>query len=360
MNVLYLINYAGNAGTEKYVYNLIKTFEGKDTKCHLGYNVAGKLSQDIEAMGIPTLKFNMRHPFDKKAAKILADYCRENKIDVIHAQYPRENYIAILSKKYYSAPKVVYTSHLTLKTNLLWKITNKIFTPKNHKIISVCNKGKELLIGNGVCKDKIEVIFNGISPHEHTPANPDLRKELGIAEDAFVITTLARYHFSKGLEFFVESIEKLTGLTDKKFVLLILGEGELWDKISAMIKEKNLTDVIYQLGYRTDTDEILKISNLYVNSAKCREALSFAILEAMDASLPVIATNVGGNGDIVSPKNDCGILVEYGDSDQMANAIKTLMDDKTLWERYSKNALKAIDEVFNLDKLLDDTYKLYF
>ena len=360
VKVLYLINHAGNAGTEKYVYNLIKTYEGKDTKCYLAYNNPGKLSEDVKALGIPTFQFNMRHPFDKKAAKELANYCRENNIDVIHAQYPRENYIALLSRKYYSGTKVVYTCHLTLKTNFIWKITNKIMTRNNHKIISVCNNGKELLVGNGVHADKIDVIYNGIHPHEHTPANPELRKTLGIDEDTFVITTLARYHIAKGLDYFVKSIEKLKKITDRKFVLLILGEGELWDEITALIKEKSLTDVIYQLGFRTDVEEILKISDLYVNSAKCYEALSFAILEAMDASLPIIATNVGGNGDILSPENDCGILVEYGDTDEMANAIKTMIENEELRNRFSVNAFKAVNEVFNLDKLLDDTYKIYY
>lgn len=360
MKVLYLINYAGHAGTEKYVYNLIRTYEGKDTKCYLAYNIPGKLSDDIEALGIPTFRLNMRHPFDKKAARALADYCRENNIDVIHAQYPRENFIALLSHKYYSGTKVVYTCHLTLKANILWKIANKRLTKGNHKIISVCNSGKEILIGNGVNEDKIEVIYNGIRPHEHTDPDSELRKKLGIDEDAFVITTLARYHIAKGLDYLVKSIEKLKTMTDKKFVLLILGEGELWDEITALIKEKNLTDVIYQLGFRTDTEEILKISDLYINSAKCYEALSFAILEAMDASLPIIATNVGGNGDILSDENDCGILVEYGDTEQMATAIRAMIDDGELRKKYSENAFKAVNEVFNLDKLLEDTYKLYF
>lgn len=359
MKVLYLINYAGNAGTEKYVYNLIKTYEGNDTKCYLCYNVDGRLSEDAKKLGIPTFKLNMRHPFDLKAAKALADYCRENNIDVIHAQYPRENYIALLSKRYYSGTKVVYTCHLTLKTNFLWKITNRLMTKNNHKIISVCNNGKELMIGNGVKADKIEVIFNGIKPHERTAAKEGLRKELGIDEDTFVMTTLARYHIAKGLDYLTNSIEKLTKLTSRKFVLLILGEGELWDEITNLIHQKGLQDKILQLGYRTDAGEILKISDLYINSAKCYEALSFAILEAMDAALPVIATNVGGNGDILSPENDCGILVEYGDCDAMANAINTIMTDAELWKKYSENAIKAVDTVFNLDKLLDDTYKMY-
>ena len=115
-----------------------------------------------------------------------------------------------------------------------------------------------------------------------------------------------------------------------------------------------------QLGYRNDAEEILKISDLYVNSAKCYEALSFAILEALDAGLPVVATDVGGNSDILSPENDCGILVNYGDEAGMADALCKLMNNADLRKKYSKNAIKAIDTVFNLDKLLEDTYKIYF
>ncbi len=73
-----------------------------------------------------------------------------------------------------------------------------------------------------------------------------------------------------------------------------------------------------------------------------------------------MATNVGGNGDIINDKNNCGILVEYGDKKAMAEAINTLMEDKRLYETYSKNAKKAVEEVFNLDVLLEDTYKKYF
>ena len=74
MNILYLINYAGSGGTEKYVYNLIEAFDGKVAKCHFAYNVAGRLSEQLSEMGIASLKVEMRHPFDVKAAKTIAKY----------------------------------------------------------------------------------------------------------------------------------------------------------------------------------------------------------------------------------------------------------------------------------------------
>ncbi len=360
LKVLYLINHAGKAGTEKYVYNLVKTYTEQDTKCYFAYSESGQLTEQMKEMGIEMLGVEMKHPFDLKAAKIIADYCRNNNIDVIHTQYPRENYIALLSRRYYSGTRVVYTCHLTLKTSFLWKITNAVMTKNNHKIISVCNNGKELLIGNGVPEEKIDVVFNGIIPSEGVEKNLTKRNELGIDEDAFVIVTLSRYHMAKGLDFFTDSVAELKKMTDKKFVVLFLGDGELFDEISEKIKSLGLEKEILQPGFRTDAQEILATSDMYVNSAKCYEALSFAILEALDHSLPVVATDVGGNSDIINDKHNCGILVKYGDCMGMAKAIKEIMEDKEKYDAFSKNAKKTVKEVFNLEKLLQETYTKYF
>ena len=360
LKVLYLINHAGKAGTEKYVYNLVKTFKEKDTKCYFAYSEPGLLSEQMEAMGIESLQLTMKHPFDLKAAKVLAAYCRENNIDVIHTQYPRENYIALLSRRYYSGTRVVYTCHLTLKTSFLWKITNKIMTRNNHKIISVCNNGRELLIGNGVPEEKIDVVFNGIRPSKEVKKNLEKRQELGIDPDTFVVVTLSRYHMAKGLDFFTDSVYKLKKMTDKKFVVLFLGDGELFGEIKEQIERLGLQNEIRQMGFRNDASEILSASDLYVNSAKCYEALSFAILEALDQGLPVVATNVGGNGDIINGETNCGMLVEYGDTDAMAKAIYTMMHDEEGYKEFALNARRAVFERFDLDVLLEETYKKYF
>lgn len=359
MKILYLINFAGKAGTEKYVLNLVRKYHGKKAECFFAYNVEGPLCEQIRELGIEPKRIEMKSPFDFRAAKELANYCRENDIDVIHAQYPRENYIALLAKRHYKRVKVVYTSHLTISTGAVWKVANKIMTPKNHKVISVCNYGKELLIGNGFPKDKIEVIFNGVEPAEIKKPPEDFKKTLGVDEDAFVISILARYEDSKGLDFLVDSMARLKEITAKKFVLLIAGDGVLFEEIGTRIKEKGLEDNIKQLGFRKDSADILAVSDLYVNSSKCLEALSFAMVEALLNRLPIVATNRGGNADIVSPENDCGTLVEYGDTEAFAEAVREFAENDEKRSRCGKNARHAAETVFNLDRLLDYTFTMY-
>lgn len=358
MRVLYLINHAGKAGTEKYVYNLVKAYQDKKAECFFAYNEPGLLLEQMKELGIPTWQVTMRSPFDMGAAKAIARFCEENRIDIIHTQYPRENYVAVLSKRFRPRTKVIYTCHLTLKTGFRWRMTNRLITKHDDAIISVCNNGKELMIGNGVPAEKIRVIFNGLWPEEavRKPVST-IREELGIGEDTFVAVTLARYHMAKGLPYLVDSVAKVD--PSIPFVCLIAGDGELFDEVKAQIQEKGLEKRVLQLGFRKDADNLLAGSDVFINSAKCYEALSFAILEALGAGLPVIATNVGGNGDIVNPENDCGILVEYGDADEMARAIETLAKDADLCKRFSENGQKAIQNVFNLEVILDKIYAVY-
>lgn len=358
MNILYLINFAGKAGTEKYVLNLINSLKGMHN-CHLAYSITGPLADSVKDMNLPVFQFAMSNPLDIGAAKQLADYCRKNKIDIIHAQYPRENCIALLSKIFYYKPKVIFTSHLTLENvGTQWKILNKIFSPFNKKIISVCNYGKELLISQGCKPEKIEVIFNGMTLDVSDVSPSTIRTELGIGRE-FVVVTLARYMEEKGLSFFVKSLHKLKQITDQPFKCLLVGDGELYEEIKEEIKVLGMENEILQLGFRNDVNNILKGCDLFVNSAKCNEALSFAMLEAMSKALPLVATNVGGNSDIVNDETQVGILVEYGDEDAMAKAISDMMNNKEFYKKMSENAVRAVYGRFSYETMLKKTMDVY-
>ena len=363
MNVLYLINYAGKAGTEKYVENLIRILGEGKINTYFAYNIEGELSKKMEGASIPSLKIDMGKRSMFSAARKLADYCRQNQIDVIHAQYPRENLVALLSKRHYDKPKVIMTSHLTLRlqglSGKVWRILNKHFTPKNHKIIAVCNEGHDILIENGVKPERIEVIFNGIEPGG-TPVKSDaIRKELDLAEDCFVMTILARFAPEKGLSFLLDSLAELRRMTDKPFCCLICGDGDQFNEISEKVSELSLEKECRLLGYRTDTKNILSGSDAYLCSSSCNEAMSFAILEAMNAGLPLVVTDIGGNRDLAETYIRCGYVSKYGSTTDFANNIKLLMDNPALRDSLSAAAVEKIKKHFDLYLLADKVFAAY-
>lgn len=359
MKILYLINFAGKAGTEKYVENLVRIFSAAGHECHLAYNVPGELSEKLAARGVPELRLNMERSNALKAAKQLAKYCADHGIEVIHAQYPRENIVALLSLRYNSAPRVVYTNHLTLYTGRLWRILNHIFTPRDHKIIAVCNAGRDIMIRNGVCPDRIEVIYNGVEPAAYRSRDNAIRAEFGIGDDEFVMTIFARYAPEKGLDFLLDVLAKVKERALKPWRCIICGDGEGFAAFGERSKSLGLTGEVIQAGYRTDTARFLAASDLYLNTSSKNEAMSFAMLEAMNAAVPLVATDVGGNRDLAETNIVCGRVVDYGDVEGFAAAILEIMNDASLRAELNRAAARKIDEEFDLNKLAWDVFRAY-
>ncbi len=359
MNILYLINYAGKAGTEKYVLNLMHILSEQGETCHLAYNVPGQLSETISAEGFPCFRFDMSAKNALSAAKKLAGYCRTNGIDVIHAQYPMENVIAILSKRFYRSVRVVYTAHLTICQSAKWKILNRIITPSDHRVIAVCRQGADILAANGVKKDRIQVVYNGVEPSGERVYDRSFAREFGVPDETFVMSIMARYAPEKGLPFLLASLAKLRQKTDKPFVCLIAGDGEEFDDFAVMCTNSKMSDCVIQLGFRRDSGRMLRSSDLYLNSSSKNEAMSFAILEAMNAGVPLVVTDVGGNRDLAQTHTVCGKVLDYGDSGGFADAILELMENDALRSEYSANALKKVSEEFDLRKLAADVFEAY-
>lgn len=359
MNTLYLINYAGKAGTEKYVSNLMHILAENGGCPHLAYSLPGTLSENMDKEGFPCVRIDMASKKTLSAAKKLAAYCRDNKIDVIHAQYPRENIIAILSKLFYKKPRIVYTNHLTIDQGMKWRILNRIFTPFNHRIIAVCRQGADIMISNGVCKKRVQVIYNGVTPAEHRIIDRSFAREFGISDDTFVMSIMARYEEEKGLPFLLASLAKLKRKTDKPFACFIAGDGSEFDRIAMMLSSSGLSSQVIQLGFRTDSWRMLQSSDLYLNTSSKNEAMSFAILEAMNAGLPLVVTDVGGNCDLAETNIVCGRVLPYGDSDGFSDAILEIMDNDVMRAELSEKALQKVKTEFDLKKLALDVFRAY-
>ena len=98
MNILFLINFAGQGGSEKYVKDLMESLIHKNDNVILVYNEKGLLVEQVINLGVKTIKLNMKNPFDIFSAIKLKNIFIKNNINIIHTQFARENYIAIFSK----------------------------------------------------------------------------------------------------------------------------------------------------------------------------------------------------------------------------------------------------------------------
>lgn len=362
MKVLYLLNFAGKAGTERYVETLVNylSADGR-VEPYFAYNVRGLLVDRLEALGVPTRQIPMDSRFDFKAAKALAKLCQEWDIDLIHCHYLRENYIALLAKMYNKKLRVVYTNHFVMANDAVTKLSNRLMDRLQDQMIAVCNVGRDQLIRNGWSGDHIQVVFNAVDLDAWAGPKSEstLRTELGLPQDRFVMLCASRFADDKGHQYLLDSIKKLTAMTQVPFTLVLAGDGPLLEDRKKQARDLGLTDdQVRFIGFRKDIKNLYKGSDLYVNSSR-HEALSFLIIEAMAAGLPVIATNMAGNPDIVNDQAGCGLLVEYNNPDSMASAMKRLMEDRDFLESCAQGALRTVREKFEIHHFAAVTFGVY-
>ena len=356
MNILYLISYAGKAGTEKYVENLMRTYSAQGHRCALAYMDGRELAEKAKELGCKAFRLDLRASHVFMAARRLARLCAENDIDVIHAQYPRENVIAVLSRLWRRETRVVFTSHLTVRQSFLWRAVNRRITPHDAACIAVCTQGANLLRENGVKEEKIRVIFNGVAPKPLPLRRNVIRAEFSLPEDCFIFFTMARYAPEKGLFFLLDALAQLKERTDAPFACLIAGDGELFDAVGEGIRERELSENVIRAGYRTDTAALLRSADVYVSSALYNEAMSFAALEAMACALPLVMTDVGAGADLAA---GCGLCVPCGDAAALCEAVYRLMADDAFRCACGENARRRAETEFDLTHQCETLLALY-
>ena len=351
-----MIHSIEKGGAETYIFNLLKN--PKDginffVICnHKGenHNKLVSISKNVEII-------KMKNILDLKAARKLANFCKENEIHIVQTHFLRENYIAILSKIFNPRIKIIWTTHLVLNNNKQIMIFNKMFSKFVDRIICVSQAVKTSLINEGISKEKIKVIYNGVDTDYFKPRQDSyIREEFQINKDTLVLTTVARFHEDKGHRFLIEALSGLA-INFLDFKMILVGHGEEEPSIRQMVKDHGLEEHVIFLGYREDIVHILSASDIYISPSK-NEAISFSILEALSCGIPVIATAVGGVVEIFH-KGQVGILISFGDKNEFTKSIIHLTDNSKKYRDFVANSRKVVIDHFSQSNMLKGIYDLY-
>lgn len=372
--VLHMLNYLGNGGSEKYIYSLAKRLHGKTCSFYLVYSQDGPGRSAFEELGISLLPLCMDNPFDIKAAIRLREICKSLSIDTVHTHFLRENYIGAISKILGNNIRLINTRHMLFDNPKRVAFANRIFTRFNYRIIAVSSHVQDSLIREGIRKDRIVMIHNGIDPDEWGSTEKEgsacqavensFRKDHGIADDEILITSVSRFSPEKGHAFILEVIRYFNdnlqkyGQPSVKYRCALAGDGPLLGEIKEKAKEYGLENCIIFTGYVDNVKELLKSSDIFIAHSES-EAFGIAILEAMASGLPVITTACGGTEEIVNEEYGNGLLTDFGDIRGYADSISLLVNNESLRRQYADNGLSVVRGHFSLDKMADETYNLY-
>lgn len=204
----------------------------------------------------------------------------------------------------------------------------------------------------------LELIYNGLDISEiDYLSRQEARLKLGLPENGFVFGTIANFYPTKGLKYLIEAVKQLQETRDMKQVkFVIIGEGELRPKLELLIANYHLQDRVILLGRIDDARSYLKAFEAYVQPS-VKEGFPWAILEAMGASLPIIATRVGAIPEVIQDGEN-GLMVAPSRPDQIADKLVELIANPDLRTTLGSNARETISRVFSLDKMVNQIEQL--
>ncbi|HAX61385.1 MAG TPA: hypothetical protein DCX95_02340 [Elusimicrobia bacterium] len=293
------------------------------------------------------------------AAYKLAKIIKSEKPDIVHCHHPKAHNIVLLSSFLSKIPNIVVTRRVSFPISKNPVQIYKYKTKKNKKIIAVSEKIKQNMVDIGVEPERVPVIYSGTDFGRFNPSvdGSKIRKELNIPQDAFVIGKIANYSFWKGYGFFLDACriisEKISGCH-----FIIAGQNTDSAEIKRELLKRNICDKTSAMGFRNDIPELIAAFDISVNASTGGEGISGAIRESMGMEKPVIATDVGGNAEIVKNEKN-GILIEPGNAQTLAEAIISFYKNSEKRKELGKNGRKTVLENFSVDAMVSKHEKIY-
>jgi glycosyltransferase involved in cell wall biosynthesis len=360
--VLHLITSFEIGGTERQAVELLKRLDGERYDVRLAVlRNEGPFYSEIAARFPDVPEFPLTSFYDANAVKQLARLrrlMRREKIDILHAHDFYSSFIGAAAARLCGVRVIASQRHLKLSdrrahkwgTRLIHRLANRILV--NSDAIRA-----HILDNDGAQPDKIVVVKNGVVPLTSSATNRvELCRELGVDTGATLIGMVARLQTVKGHRFFIEAAAQVFRIKpDAHFVLV--GDGPLRPEIENQASELGITDQVHLLGDRADVSRLVSAFDLLV-LASLHEGLPNAVMEAMAAGVPVVATAVGGTKELITD-GETGYLAPSANSAALAGRILFALGDEVHRDEIVSAARRRITSAFGIKRMVESVEALY-
>lgn len=347
MKIVFVLHSHRSGGAERHLLQLMQGLSASGIECIYAGPLDGWLGEQLAQA-----KFRCEHVpyhgfYDFFSLVRLVRLIRREKPDLIHGHLTRGAYYAGWASRLTGVPNVA-TAH---STN-----AGKHFD-RAGRIIAVSDAVHRFLAECGYMPDILRTVRHGVPDYtaqQRASAN-NLRASLQL-DDAPVFAMVARFQSAKGHDIALRALAKLK---ERRWTLVLAGALDTsWaDEMKKLAGQLGIEDRVRFIGHRDDVANVYACADILLAPSR-REALSLTLLEAAAFGKPIVATDVGGIGEAVS-NGETGLLVPPENPAALAEAIKTLLDDASLYERMKKAARRRYEQLFSLEKMVHTTRTVY-
>ncbi len=292
------------------------------------------------------------------AWKQLISWLRQEQFDVVYSHLWLANLIGRIAAVITGVPRRIVTEHNVYATRSWLERRINTFLGRffTSRVVAVSHSVKEYLVKKeNIPSEKIQVIYNGIDLEKFHPKNTStsLRRQLGFADDDFLVLSLGKVSQQKGYDRLVATAQILAEKSEGQnihFVIAGRDEGKNWSSLYSEAPKN-----VHFLGYRTDTPELLATSNLFFMPSVW-EGFGLALVEAMAMGKPVVVSDLPTFHEIMA-ESHCGFFASI--SEQFAESILKLSQNTIEYKKCAEaGQARAQDfslstNVRNLEKLLN-------
>lgn len=350
-------------GTERQVANLALGIDASQFDLHLGCLLhSGELLADLESLRVPRPEFRIGPIYSPRTlwqGIRLGVYVRTNLIQIVHSYGFYPNVFTIPIARLAGARIVVASIRDTgdlLTPTQRW--LQKMVCRLADCVLVNAEAIRKSLLDQGYAPGNIVVIRNGItlSKYGGKGRSADLRRELGLPLTARLVGVFSRLNRMKGVEFFLEAAV-IVARRYPDVCFLVVGDGGIKNELEEQARRLGLGSRIAFTGFRSDVPDLLSEVAISVLPS-LSEGTSNTLLESMAAGIPVIATRVGGNPEVVED-GVSGLLVTPRDAAALAGAAGRLLDDEDLALRLGAAGMRRVSELYSIQGSVRQTENLY-
>lgn len=375
-SIALVITQSSWGGAQRYVFDLATSFK------RLGHRVvviAGKSNapllferlkkEEIEIVAVGSLIRTINPLVDLYCIYKLFKLFKSNKFDVVHLNSSKAGVVGSFAARLAGVPCVLYTAHgfvfnerLSALKRWVYIVVEWVSSFFRHVIITVSAfDERSALQFHIVPKRKLRTIWNGIDVTDDSytsrgEARSYLLSNQNISNDRYVIGCVANFYANKGLNHLLQAMA-LVVKQHPKVLLVVVGDGMLRSGLEKSIQNFKLTKNVLMVGYKKDPERHLKAFNLLVSSS-LKEGLSYTLLEAARAKVPIIATAVGGTPEIIQDHIH-GFLVPPGNPDTLADMLSFAIAHPKDMEQYATAAHERVTRDFDVEQMVRKTLDVY-
>lgn len=376
MKILHVITKANWGGAQKYVYDVATDSIGRGHDVSVVTGKKGVLCDRLQTAGISitsidALKRDVSLVDEVRVGWQLYSYIKKERPNIIHLHSSKIGAIGSLIGRIYTTflnrkARVIFTAHgwafkethRSPIARLAIAFISWLTILLSHGVIVLSHKEHEMVCRWPFARKKLHVISIGIdggtyvSMKEARARMCERLPELQKSTETTWIGSIGELHMNKGFDVAIEAMNNI-----EDAIYIIIGDGEERARLLSLIEKHNLANRVFLAGNQEDARALLPAFTFFIQPSR-KEGLPYTILEAGDANLPVIASNVGGIPEAIIP-NETGTLIEPENVEDLSRAIINYMRLPDVRELHANNLHNHIQNNYSKETMLATINDLY-